>query len=168
MAIVRRARTPDPRVCSIDAALKVIGEKWALLAIREIAFGNHRFDEMVFNTGAPRDVLATRLKALVAAGVIAQERYEERPPRYEYVLSEAGEQLFGLLHVIRDWGDQHVRTDPENIVAFHHSCGEAFRPEVRCAACGDVVEPMTIASDRDVHRSDVVAAENHVHADQPV
>ncbi len=55
---MRAPRTADPRICSIDAALKVIGEKWSLLALREIVLGQHRFDDIAFNTGAPRDVLA--------------------------------------------------------------------------------------------------------------
>jgi DNA-binding HxlR family transcriptional regulator len=135
--------------------MKVLGEKWSLLALREITFGNRRFDDIVFNTGAPRDVLAARLKSLEAAGVITREQYEQHPARYEYHLSEAGAELFALLHVIRDWGDNHVRSDPENIVTFHHSCGQVFRPETRCASCGDPLEPSSITSDRDVHRSDL-------------
>jgi len=45
------------RPCSVAAALSLIGEKWALLAVREIAFGNKRFDAIARNTGAPRDRL---------------------------------------------------------------------------------------------------------------
>src|SRR4029077_16487392 len=113
---MRSPRTTDPRVCSIDAALKVIGEKWALLALREITLGQRRFDDIVYNTGAPRDILAARLKSLEAAGILVRERSAERPARYEYALSEAGEQLFAVLDTIRDWGDRYVRHDPENIV----------------------------------------------------
>ena len=45
-----------PRPCSAAAALGVIGEKWSLLVIRELAFGVHRFDAIAANTGAPRDI----------------------------------------------------------------------------------------------------------------
>ncbi|MBB5167602.1 helix-turn-helix domain-containing protein [Mycobacterium sp. AZCC_0083] len=152
---MRTPRIPDPRVCSIDAALKVIGEKWALLALRELLFGATKFDEIVFNTGAPRDVLATRLRSLEEAGVVDKDQYQEKPVRYAYRLTESGRKLFDLLHVIRDWGDQHVRVDPENVVTFHHSCGAKFTPEMHCAACGKAVEPGSITSERDVHRSDI-------------
>src|SRR5258707_4034331 len=131
---MRTPRTADRRVCSIDAALKVIGEKWALLALREIALGQHRFDDIVFNTGAPRDILAARLKSLEAAGVVQRQLYQERPARHEYHLAEAGEQLFAVLHAIRDWGDQFVRDDPENIVAFRHFCGGKLRLVMRWGA----------------------------------
>src|SRR5258708_22007435 len=87
---MRTPRIADPRVCSIDAALKLIGEKWALLTLREIALGQHRFDDIAFNTGAPRDILAARLKSLEAAGVVQRTLYQERPARHEYHLAEAG------------------------------------------------------------------------------
>ena len=51
------------RPCSVAAALNLVGEKWALLAVREIAFGNKRFDVIARNTGAPRDRLAARRSA---------------------------------------------------------------------------------------------------------
>ncbi|MER6850622.1 helix-turn-helix domain-containing protein [Streptomyces flaveolus] len=146
-------------MCSIDAAMKILGEKWAVLALREITFGARRFDEIVFNTGAARNILASRLKSLEATGIITKEQYETSPARYEYRLSEAGEQLFTVLHAIRDWGDKHARTDPENIVTFRHSCGAVLRPEMHCAACGDVLDSdSTITADRDVHQSDLTNA----------
>ena len=53
------------------ATLNLVGEKSALLAIRDVTFGNRRFDQIARNTGAPRDRLAARLRTLEAAGVIA-------------------------------------------------------------------------------------------------
>ena len=81
------------RPCSVAAALNLVGEKWALLAVREITFGNKRFDVIARNTGAPRDRLAARLRTLEAAGVIERRLYSEHPPRYEYELTQAGEEL---------------------------------------------------------------------------
>lgn len=153
---MRTPRVADPRICSIEVALKVIGEKWALLALREIALGQHRFDDIAFNTGAPRDVLAARLKSLEAAGVVQRKLYQERPTRHQYHLDEAGEQLFAVLHAIRDWGDRFVRNDPENVVTFRHSCGAELHVDMRCAACGEVVAPGSATGDRVVRRSDIV------------
>ena len=69
------------RPCSIAAALQVLGEKWALLAVRELFYGNHRFDRIVRNTGAPRDRLTARLRALEEAGVIERRAYSDAPRR---------------------------------------------------------------------------------------
>ncbi len=55
------------RPCSVAAALSLVGERWSLLAVREIIFGNKRFDAIARNTGAPRDRLAARLRSLEAA-----------------------------------------------------------------------------------------------------
>ncbi len=92
------------RPCSIAAALQLVGEKWALLAIREIAFGNCRFDAITRNTGAPRDRLAARLRAMDAAGVVVRQQYSEHPPRFEYHLTEAGRDLGLVLQALRAWG----------------------------------------------------------------
>src|ERR1700730_3799752 len=94
------------RPCSVAAALSLIGEKWALLAVREIAFGNKRVDAIAGNTGAPRARLAARLRALEAGGVVARRQYCEHPPRYEYELTEARPELRGALTPPRDWGGQ--------------------------------------------------------------
>src|ERR1700761_4501059 len=90
----------EPRVCSIARTLDVVGEKRALLAVREVFLGNRRFDEMVRRTGAPRDTLAARLRTLVAAGILEKRQYSEHPARSEYHLTEAGRALYpGPPHV---------------------------------------------------------------------
>lgn len=116
--------------------MKLLGQKWAMVVLREIGFGQHRFDDIAYNTGAPRDVLATRLKSLEAAGVIRRELYQARPPRYEYHLAEAGEQLSGIMHAIRQWGDRFMRSEGEHVSRFRHECGSELEAEVRCCGCG--------------------------------
>ncbi len=59
-------QSSKPRPCSTAEALKVIGERWTLLAIREMAYGIHRFDQIAAFTGASRDILADRLRKLSA------------------------------------------------------------------------------------------------------
>jgi DNA-binding HxlR family transcriptional regulator len=119
----------------VAAALQLVGEKWALLAVREIAFGNFRFDQIARNTGAPRDRLAARLRALEAAGVIERRLYSEHPPRFEYHLTAAGRDLRLVLQVIRDWGDRWaVATPPAGFV--HTACGHDLEPTVVCGHCG--------------------------------
>src|SRR5512140_1389795 len=62
------AMAAQPRQCSVARTLEIVGEKWALLAVREVFLGNRRFDEMIRRTGAPRDTLAARLRSLTGAG----------------------------------------------------------------------------------------------------
>ncbi len=109
-----RLAQPDlpGRPCSIARALDVVGEKWALLAIREISFGNRRFNEIARNTGAPRDRLAARLHSLVEAGILERREYQSTPPRAEYLLTEAGRDLAPVLQALVAWGDRWVSDEP--------------------------------------------------------
>ncbi len=100
------------RACSIAAALEVIGDRWSLLAVREVSFGRHRFSEILEGTGAPRDRLAARLKGLVAAGVLERRQYQEAPARFDYHLTEAGHDLVPVLSALRTWGDRWVVDEP--------------------------------------------------------
>lgn len=122
------------RPCSVAATLSLVGEKWALLAIREISFGNRRFDQIARNTGAPRDRLAARLRALEATGVIRRRQYSDHPPRYEYELTPSGEDLRPVLTALRSWGDKWAVDTPP--AAFGHTCGHDLDAMTVCRHCG--------------------------------
>lgn len=111
------------RPCSAAAALQVVGEKWALLAVREIFFGNHRFEAIARNTGAPRDRLAARLRSLEHAGVVERRLYNERPPRHEYHLTEAGRDLAPVIRALLDWGDRWVHEEPPIVMVHGPAAG---------------------------------------------
>jgi DNA-binding HxlR family transcriptional regulator len=127
------------RPCSAAAALHLVGEKWALLAVREILYGNRRFDAIARNTGAPRDILATRLRRLVDAGVLTKRVYSERPQRFEYRPTQAGLELEPVLLTLMAWGDRHLREDDNRPMVLEHSCGHEMQPVVVCSACGGTV-----------------------------
>jgi DNA-binding HxlR family transcriptional regulator len=96
------------RPCAIAAALELVGERWALLIVRELAMGNSRFEDVVRGTGAPRDRVAARLKALDEASVIRRRAYQAAPPRYDYQLTESGRALLPVLDALRTWGRDHA------------------------------------------------------------
>jgi DNA-binding HxlR family transcriptional regulator len=98
----------SPRICSIADALDVVGERWSLLIVRELGFGVRRFKDIRTNTGAPRETLALRLRKLEDAGVIERRRYSDRPPRDEYLLTDAGRALLPVLRALREWGERHA------------------------------------------------------------
>src|ERR1700746_1852182 len=128
------------RPCSVAAALNVVGEKWALLAVREISFGNKRFDAIARNTGAPRDRLAARLRALEAGGVVTRRQYIEQPPRYEDELTAAAPgPRRGLHTALRGWGDKWMVDSPPTV--FDHVCGHELDPAVVCRHCGAEIYP---------------------------
>ena len=96
------------RPCPIAAALELVGERWALLVVREIALGATRFSDIVAGTGAPRDRIAARLKALERAGVVVRSPYHDGPRRYEYRLTESGDALIPVLDALLAWGKHHA------------------------------------------------------------
>jgi DNA-binding HxlR family transcriptional regulator len=96
------------RPCPIAAALELVGERWALLVVREIALGATHFGDIVAGTGAPRDRIAARLKALESAGVVARSPYQSAPARYEYRLTASGEALIPVLDALLSWGKVHA------------------------------------------------------------
>jgi len=126
-----------PRPCSIAASLKIIGERWTLLAVRELSYGIHRFDQIAAYTGATRDILAERLRKLEAAGVVERRQYSEHPPRFEYYLTDAGEELYPILRSLAEWGDRWAMERPS--VAFRHECGHRMRVDHVCHHCGEPV-----------------------------
>lgn len=159
MLVMRRERKPNPRLCSIDVAIRVLGARWSLVILRELTFGVHKFDEIAANTGAARDILANRLRSLEDTGLVARRRYEAHPPRFEYHLTPAGTELFGLMHVMREWGDDYIRDDPEYIGRYTHSCGHPLRTAVVCRACNEEIRPDSVEVDRYIFKSDVSPAE---------
>ncbi|MFI0351912.1 winged helix-turn-helix transcriptional regulator [Actinomadura sp. 9N407] len=125
----------EPRPCSIADTLDIIGERWTILAVRELFHGVRRFDGIARNTGASRDILTTRLRKLESAGIIRRERYSDHPPRFEYHLTPSGRELGEVLITLMKWGDRHLNPD-DPPVRWHHSCGEILDPDLVCAHCG--------------------------------
>jgi DNA-binding HxlR family transcriptional regulator len=135
-----------PRPCSVAAALGLVGEKWSLLVIRELAFRVHRFDAIARNTGAPRDILTNRLRRLEAAGILEKRQYQERPPRFEYHLTDAGNELRPVLLSLAQWGDRWAVDEP--VTAFVHTCGEDVELVHTCRACGGEVTGLDLRARR--------------------
>ena len=140
---VRMADLPlGVRPCSLAAALDVLGEKWSLLALREIGYGVHRFARIAGYTGASRDILADRLRKLEDAGVIERRQYSEHPPRHEYHFTEAGRELFPVLLALSLWGDKWAVDTPALI--RRHSCGQPVQVDLVCHHCRQPVTPDAI------------------------
>jgi DNA-binding HxlR family transcriptional regulator len=135
------AEPAQPRACSIARTLDIVGEKWALLAIREVFLGHRRFDEMVRNTGAPRDTLAARLRTLVSAGILERRQYSEHPARFEYCLTDAGRDLYPVILTLMRWGDRYLAGEDGPPVVLEHTCGHRLTPQLVCEACGAPLHP---------------------------
>jgi DNA-binding HxlR family transcriptional regulator len=121
--------------------LELLGERWTLLIAREVSLGLRRFDALQAATGAPRAVLADRLRRLTAAGIVATQPYRlaGHRTRSEYVLTAAGADLLPVLTALSDWGERHLSDDgaasDDSVVYRHLGCGGRVTAVLRCD-CG--------------------------------
>jgi DNA-binding HxlR family transcriptional regulator len=102
--------------CSVAKALEIIGERWTWLIIRDAFLGLTKFDEFQESLGIARNVLTDRLSRLVEEGIFERVPYHERPPRYEYRLTEKGADLFTGLNALRQWGDKYLSPKPMRLL----------------------------------------------------
>jgi DNA-binding HxlR family transcriptional regulator len=125
------------QVCSIAGALEVVGERWSLLIVRDVFLGLRRFDEIQENLGIARNVLQTRLRRLEDEGVLERRRYQERPERHEYRLTEKGLDLWPTIVALMKWGDRHT-AQPAGppVLLEHRGCGGSVDEHLTCERCG--------------------------------
>ncbi|NYT40367.1 helix-turn-helix transcriptional regulator [Sphingomonas sp. R-74633] len=93
--------------CPVARGLAKVGDAWSMLILRDLSLGLSRFEELRVSLGIAPNILTARLRALGEAGLVVKRRYSERPPRDEYVLSDAGRDFLPVLHVIGEWGRRH-------------------------------------------------------------
>lgn len=131
-------KTYDSQVCSIARALEVVGERWTLLIVRDALFaGVTRFSDHQHNLGIATNVLATRLDALIAAGVM--QRREMPGGQHEYLLTQKGHDLKPALIALTHWGDQWASSAAAPPIVYRHSgCGAEVSVQTSCAAHGPI------------------------------
>ena len=137
----------DGDLCSIASTLEVIGDRWTLLVLRDAFRGLRRFDQLQADLGVARNVLADRLARLVEHGVLEKIRYQDRPPRYEYRLTQKGVDLSPALVAMMRWGDKHLVPDEvPPVVLIHDRCGTTVAQSFHCGACNCDVTPGQLRS----------------------
>lgn len=132
-----RVSTGHPTLCPVDISLKLVGDRWSMLIMRELFDGVSHFDAIQTQTGASPQILSARLKILEAGGILARTPYCERPMRFEYLLTEKGEAFFPVLFALRIWGERWCK--PRGAVAAvdhsHRTCGVGVTVELYCPHC---------------------------------
>ncbi len=112
-----------------------------MLIIRDAFGGITRFEQWQESLGMARNVLAARLKSLVAHGIFEARPYCERPKRHEYVLTDKGRELRPVIFHLNDWGSRHIYGGAQQSVEMvHGACGHALEPVTYCAQCDGKLE----------------------------
>ncbi|MDT8760143.1 helix-turn-helix transcriptional regulator [Sphingomonas psychrotolerans] len=107
----------EPRSgCPINLALEVLGDRWSLVIIRDMMFGNRRHFRVLLREsmeGIASNILADRLKRLEAAGLISRADDPSHKQKTLYSLTEKAIQLVPLLVTMGAWGRKHLPVTPE-------------------------------------------------------
>ena len=103
----------EKAVCPIARALDSIGDWWSLLIVRNAFAGQKRFGEFQKSLGMARNILAARLRKLVACGILEQAPASDGTAYLEYALTKKGRGLFHVLEALRQWGAESLYSPGE-------------------------------------------------------
>lgn len=104
------APKPEREPCPVARTLKIIGERWTILILRDLFTHDARkFQELETSLrGISPNTLSARLKRLEDHAIVERRFYEQHPPRAEYVLTAKGRELGPALRALRSWGQKHT------------------------------------------------------------
>ena len=101
-------RPGDRSPCPIATGLDIIGDKWTLIVLRDMFMGKRPYGAFLESPEKiPTNILANRLKRLVAEGLVEKLPYQDRPVRYEYQLTDKGMRLLPVLQELCRWTNRH-------------------------------------------------------------
>ncbi len=103
--------------------LERIGEGWSVLILRDALNGLTRFEQFQKNLPIAPNTLARRLDSLVAEGLLLRRRYNERPPRDEYVLTESGRDFRAIVIALLAWGNKHFAPEGRSVTLIDTETG---------------------------------------------
>lgn len=128
-------------ICPVGRGLARAGDAWSMLILRDAGLGRTRFDDFQKSLGIAPNILTRRLAALVEAGMLERRRYSERPPRDEYVLTEAGRDYLPVLQALGGWARKHF--------------GEGAISELVEAGSGRTITPLVVDAETGLPLSEI-------------
>jgi DNA-binding HxlR family transcriptional regulator len=114
--------------CPVARSLERVGEWWSILILRDAVYGLKRFDEFQKSLEIAPNMLTRRLNALVKSGLLKRQRYSEKPPRYEYVLTERGRDFRPVLVSLLAWGNKHFSPEGASVLLADRETGAIAEP----------------------------------------
>ncbi|SCZ20066.1 MULTISPECIES: helix-turn-helix domain-containing protein [unclassified Pseudomonas] len=144
--------SPQNSECPVARTLDVIGDRWSLMIIRDAFDDIRRFSEFQKSLGVAKNILASRLKALVEAGVFDVRPASDGSAYKEYVLTDKGREIFPVVVSLRQWGERFLFEPGETrSVLLDNTSGQALMPMDVRSSNGQKLEPA------DCHRVRLIA-----------
>ena len=120
----------EDRACPLSTALGYVGEWWTMLILHDCFDGYSRFDQFQANIGLSSSMLTSRLKTLVADGILEKRLYQERPPRHEYLLTPRGRSLRPVLVAMAAWTNSQLAPEDRTMILVDECSGREIEPEL--------------------------------------
>lgn len=116
--------------CPIARSLGRVGEWWSILILRDAFHGLSKFDEFQQSLGLSPTLLTRRLKFLVESGILYKQRYQTRPVRYQYLLTDRGKDFFPVLVTLFQWGNTHLTEGAHSAELVDRRNGQPIQPQL--------------------------------------
>jgi len=123
-------KTYSDMPCPIARSLERVGDWWNILILRDAFHGFSRFDEFQQSLGIATNTLTRRLNDLVEEGLLERRLYNQRPARYEYVLTDRGRDFRPVLLTLHAWGSRHFAPEGPSVVLQNQETGATVEPIV--------------------------------------
>jgi DNA-binding HxlR family transcriptional regulator len=137
--------------CPVAKTLEVVGDRWTLLAVRDLLPGTKRFQDLLASLpGIAPNILSDRLKLMEEHGLVTRHFYSDHPPRAEYALTDKGRELGMIVGALAAWGSRHVYKQAKLV---HAGCGHPVTLGYYCRECGTRVRGAEVSLRRSRVRS---------------
>ncbi|AVX38725.1 helix-turn-helix transcriptional regulator [Yersinia massiliensis] len=146
----------DAMPCPVARSLERVGEWWSILIIRDAFQGLTRFDEFQQSLQLSPTILTRRLKYLVESGIFEKRLYHPRPARYEYLLTERGNDFFPVIATLFHWGNQHFAPEGPAVLLVDRRTGTAVEPVLLDKRTGQPLRTQDVTLTAGSVRSDII------------
>lgn len=138
-AVMQRTSFSDAR-CPIARSLERVGEWWSILILRDAFLGITRFDDFQASLGIAPNMLTRRLRALTEAGLLERRQYNDKPARYEYVLTPRGRDFRPVMLALMAWGNRQFAPEGQAMQLIDEVTGEIVEPVMVDAKTGQPID----------------------------
>lgn len=137
---MRRTRFDDAP-CPIARTVDLLGDWWTPMVLRELLFGRRRFSDIQESLDVNRSVLAQRLNRLVDEDLVERVRYQQHPPRDEFVPTDKGRAAWDVLSVMWSYGERWLFDEAPPVQLYDRDTGQVIEPAVIDRNTGRPLEP---------------------------
>jgi DNA-binding HxlR family transcriptional regulator len=138
-----RSKSFEGMACSIAGALEAIGDRWAVLILRDLGFGLSKYEDLRRSTGVTHATLSDRLRLLEDNGLIERRPYQSNPKRYEYILTRKGWDSALITQALLQVGDKWTATGDQGppVRFVDRKSGRRVKLELVDAETGAPINP---------------------------